>query len=88
MVQNLHQRDFTGNIVNTPLMSASIRVDLNVDQDKKDETRNVENFKDGDFPALRPKYDRTLHAHHKWFFLLIRFWQLHSSMLTFFLSNL
>ena len=48
-------------------MSASNRLDLNIDQDRNDETRNVENFKDGDYPALRPKYDRRAHAQHKWF---------------------
>ena len=65
VVQNPDRRDFTGNSENTPLMSASSRMDLNVDQDKNDETRIVESFKDGDFPALGPKYDRRAHAQHK-----------------------
>ena len=47
MVQNPDQRDFSGNTENTPLMSASSWVDLNIDQDRNDETRNVENFEDG-----------------------------------------
>ena len=48
----------------TPLMSASSRIDLNVHQDRNDETRNVENFEDGNFPALRLNYDRRAHNHH------------------------
>ena len=48
VVRNPHQRVFSGNTGNTPLMSASSRVDLNLDQDKNDDTRNVENF-DVDF---------------------------------------
>ena len=53
----------TGNTANTPLMSASRRIDLNFDQDAKDETRNVENFEDGDFSALKRNHDRRAHAH-------------------------
>ena len=64
MVQNPDRRDFTGNTENTLLMSASSRLDSNVDQDRDDETRNVEKFEDVDFPALRPNYDRRTHAHH------------------------
>ena len=63
MLQNRDQRDFTGNIVSTPLMSASSRVNLNIDQDRNDVTRKVENFEDGDFPALIPNKDRNAHAH-------------------------
>ena len=58
MVENPDHRDFSGNIENTPLMSASSSVDLNIDQDKNGEVRNVENFEDSDFLALRPDYDR------------------------------
>ena len=50
-------------------MTASSRADLNIDQDRNDETRNVENFEEGDFPALRPKYDRQVHTHHMQIFL-------------------
>ena len=64
-VQNPDLRDFLGNIRNIPLMSASRRVDLNTNQDRNDETRNDEDFEDGDFPALKPNYDRRAHAHHK-----------------------
>ena len=34
-------------------MSASNRIDLKVDQDRNDETRNVGIFEDGEFLALR-----------------------------------
>ena len=44
-------------------MLAFSRLDLNVDQGRNDETRNVESFEDGDFPALRPNYERRVHAH-------------------------
>ena len=45
-------------------MSASSRVDLNLDQDVSDETRNFENFGDGEFPAMKPIYGRQTHTHH------------------------
>ena len=64
VVQNPGQRDFTGNTENAPLMPASSRLDLNIYQDGNDETCNVENHKDGDFPVLRPNNDRRAHAHH------------------------
>ena len=35
----------------TPLKTASSRVHLNIDQDRKDETRNIENSEEGNFPA-------------------------------------
>ena len=41
------------------------RVDLNIDQDRNDETGIGENSEDGDFPALRPNSDRQPHTHHK-----------------------
>ena len=63
MVQNPDQREFTVKTANTPLVPTTIRVDLNVDQDRNDDTRFVENFEDGDFSALRPNYDRIAHAH-------------------------
>ena len=64
VVQNPDQRDFPESTENTPLMSASNRVDLNIDQGRNDEGRTVEIFEDGDLPALRPNYDRIAHAHH------------------------
>ena len=53
VVQNLDRRDFLGNTDSTPLMLASSQLGLNTNQDRNDETRNEENFEDGDFPALR-----------------------------------
>ena len=41
VIQNPDRKDLTGNTVNTPLISASSRVDLTVDQYRNDETRNV-----------------------------------------------
>ena len=64
VLQNPDRRDFTGNTENTPLISASSRLDLNIDQDGIDETRDIENFEDGDFPALKPNYDWKTHTHH------------------------
>ena len=61
MVQLPDQRDFSGN---TLLTSSSSRVDLNIVEDGNNEFRNVKNFKDGNFAALRPSYDRQAHAHH------------------------
>ena len=45
-------------------MSASSRLDLDNELNRNDETRNNEVFEDGDFPALKPNYDRREHAHH------------------------
>ena len=65
LVQNPDQKDFTGNTKNTPLRSAFSRLDLNVEQDEKDETRDIDNSEDRDFPATRLRYDRRAHTHHK-----------------------
>ena len=58
------RRDFLVNTGNTPLMSASSRVDLNTNQDRNDETREKENFEHGDFPAIKSNDDRRTQAHH------------------------
>ena len=63
-IQNPDRRDFLGNAGTTSLMSASSRLDWNTNQDRNDETRYEENFEDGDFPALRPNFDRQTHTHH------------------------
>ena len=63
--KTLIEGNFSGNARNTPLMSASSRLHLNTNQDRNDETRNEENFKDGDFPALRPNCDRRALADQK-----------------------
>ena len=63
VVQNPDRGDFTGNSENTPLMSASSRVDLNIDQDRINETRDFGNFENGDILALRLNYDRRAYTH-------------------------
>ena len=63
-IQNPDRRDFVGNRVSTLFKSASSRLDLNIDQDRKDETRDFEKFQDGNFPVLRTNFDRQSHAHH------------------------
>ena len=64
VVQNLDRRDPTGNTVNTGLKPAPSRLGLVGDQHRDDGTHNVENFQDGDFPALKLNYDGRAHAHH------------------------
>ena len=64
VVQNPDQRDFSGKMENTPPMTTSSRTELNIDQDMNDETRNIENLENGDFPVLRPNHDRQTHTHH------------------------
>ena len=49
VVQNRDKSDFLRKMENIPLMKVSSRADLNSDEDKTDETRNFENFRDGDF---------------------------------------
>ena len=49
VVQKPDRRDFTSKSENTPFISASSRLGLNVDQDRNDQTCNVVNFKDGDY---------------------------------------
>ena len=64
LFQNPDRRDFTGNTENAPLTSASSRLDSNFEQDEIDETRDIDNSEDGDFPVTRFYYDRRAHAHH------------------------
>ena len=63
-IQNPERRNFTGIRENTLLMSTFNRLDLNIDQDRIDVTRDSENFEDDDFPRSRPNYDRQAQAHH------------------------
>ena len=46
-------------------MSAENRLDLDNELNRNDETRNDVDFEDGDFPAIKPNYDRRAHAHHR-----------------------
>ena len=50
--QKTDRRYFLGKKVNNPLMSASGWLDLDNELNRNDETRNDEEFKDGDFPAI------------------------------------
>ena len=45
-------------------MSFSSHSDLNIDQDRTDEIRENEIFEEGDFPAIKPNYDRQEHTHN------------------------
>ena len=49
IVQNPGRRDFAENTENTPLRSTSSRLDLNIEQDAIDETRDIDDSEDGDF---------------------------------------
>ena len=66
VVRKPDRRSFSGNFEAAPLMRASSRTDLNINNNKNDETRNSENIEDGDFPALKSKYDQRKHTHHKY----------------------
>ena len=48
-VQNPDRKVFLGNIRNTPLMSASSKLELDNELNRNDETRN--DVEDSDFPA-------------------------------------
>ena len=63
--QKHDRKDFIGNTDNTPLKSTFAGLDLNIDLDRINETLLIENFEDGNFPALGPNYDRQAHAHHR-----------------------
>ena len=55
-------RDFSGNMKDTPLMVSS-QADLNINNDKNDDTGNFENAADGDLPALKPAYGLWTHTY-------------------------
>ena len=64
VVRNLEQKNSSGSMGNPPLMTASSQIGLSIDQYKNDESRNVENFGDGDFLTLTPNCDRQSHIYH------------------------
>ena len=45
-------------------MTVSSRTDLNINQNRNDETHKIENFDNGDFTTLRFNYDRQTHSGH------------------------
>ena len=51
-LQKPDRSNFLGNKRNNPLMSASSRLNLDIELKRNDETPNDENFEDCDFPAL------------------------------------
>ena len=63
LAENPERRDFTGNTENS-LRSASSRLYLNFEQDEIDESRNIDNSEDVDFPATKLVYDWRAHAQH------------------------
>ena len=63
-VHNPDRRVFSGIFRNTPLMSASRRLDLEKELNRNDENRYDVDFEDGDFPPLKHENDRREHAHH------------------------
>ena len=73
IVQNPDQGDFSGSLENTQLMVTFSRTDLNANQHKNDQTHNIKNFENGDFPVLRSKYDRQMHLHHSFFCMVLYF---------------
>ena len=64
IVQNADQRDFSGNIENTPLLKAARRTGSNINKDSNAETRTSENLEYGIFLALRFDHNRQTHTHH------------------------
>ena len=62
-LQNQDRRDSIGNTENTPLKSVFSQLELNIDQDRIDETHDNKNSEDGDFPALILNYDWQVYAH-------------------------
>ena len=66
-MRNPDRKYFLGNFRETPLISASSRLDLDNDLNRNDETRNDEDLDDGQFLALKPNYDQREHVHYNYF---------------------
>ena len=73
LVQKPDRRDFMGSTENTPLRLASGRLDSDVKQYERNETRNIDNSEDGDCSATRLNYDRRAHANQNGILLINRF---------------
>ena len=65
VVYKYDQRDNSDNAEDSPLMPASRRLDLNIDQETNIETHNIENFEYSIFPASRLSCDGN-HTLFKW----------------------
>ena len=74
-VQNADIGTFEGYTENIFLNLAFSYLDLNIDQDRIDESRDIEKFEGGDFPSLRPNYNQQAQTHHTVFKLAC---QIHS----------
>ena len=62
--ETLTEEIFLGDNGNIPFKSVSSRLDLDNKLDGNVETSVDEDFEDGEFPALKPHYNRRAHAHH------------------------
>ena len=58
------QRDFSGNTLDTLLLTASSRTDLNNIHSVNDGTRKTETTEDDDPPVSKSNYDRLTDTHH------------------------
>ena len=47
-------------------MIASSQQDLNINQDRNDETCYSDSFEEGDFPVLKPSCDPQTPTYHSW----------------------
>ena len=57
-VQNIDNRDFSGNMEGTTLIRVSRRTGLNINHNGYYETQNSVNIEDGFFSVLKSSYDR------------------------------
>ena len=73
VVQNPDRRDFPENTENIPLSSASNQLDLNIDQNIIDGTRDIDISEDGDYPATKLNNDRGANAHHTYTSILFEY---------------
>ena len=63
IAQNCHRTHFTRNTEDTPLRLFSTWLDLYINQNVIDETHDIDNSEDGNFPATKLNNDRRAHAH-------------------------
>ena len=66
VAQNPEQRDFPGNMEDTPLMTATKRIAININNDTNDETRKSEKAEDGNFQVFQSNCNAHL-SQQGWF---------------------
>ena len=66
-VQNPDRQGFLRNVGNTPLISASSRLNSNKNQDRNDETHDEKYLDAGEFAALRRSSEWKAQGHHSTF---------------------